>query len=321
MPRPGFRSSLGLLEEPQSPQTIRGGDTSLFSLPSDSANETTPHTSNVSVATTITTVVSPERYRQRIQNQHHTDHYTIVNNQNGIDIHVQNTRKTMDSLARLLYRLEETCRGLKSKIRGKSMLIESFQSIYFELLNLSTADLKVIIDSFDMEYSETRSLTRTVSNDEEAQNEPTTFQEHLAQTKDTVRVNVVESENDDIDSGNMNQSIECDLWSPTTNDMASLVSPQNEEENQPILNENGYAELKDDEPFDDLRRMVGSFDSANVEEEREGPATSEEPELDHRASFPATFARRVVGRRSKKSRFWKKRFLALKNRGQQVTAE
>ena len=201
------------------------------------------------------------------------------------------------------------------------MLIESFQSIYFELLNLSTADLKVIIDSFDMEYSETRSLTRTVSNDEEAQNEPPTFQEHLAQTKDTVRVNVVESENDDIDSGNMNQSIECDLWSPTTNDMASLVSPQNEEENQPILNENGYAELKDDEPFDDLRRTVGSFDSANVEEEREGPATSEEPELDHRASLPATFARRVVGRRSKKSRFWKKRFLALKNRGQQVTAE
>ena len=148
------------MEEPQSPQTIRGGDTSLFSLPSDSANADTPHTSNVSVATTITTVVSPERYRLRRHNQHQKDSNTIVNNQDGIDVHIQNTRKTIDSLARLLYRLEETCRGLKSKIRVKSMLIESIQSIYFELLNLSSAALKVIIDSFDMEYSGTRSLTR-----------------------------------------------------------------------------------------------------------------------------------------------------------------
>ncbi|KAL3904205.1 MAG: hypothetical protein SGILL_010156, partial [Bacillariaceae sp.] len=55
---PGLRSALGLKEDPLSPPTVRGGDSSLFSLPSDSANanDDTPHTSNVSMATTITTV-------------------------------------------------------------------------------------------------------------------------------------------------------------------------------------------------------------------------------------------------------------------------
>ncbi len=320
VPRPGFLSSLGLNEEPLSPQTIRGGDTSLFSLPSESANADTPHTSNVSLATTITTVVSPGKYGSSLHNRF------ASSDQNAVDMSIQGTRKTVTSLARLLYRLEETCRGLKSKITRKSMLVESIQKIYFELLNVSSADLKVIISSFDMEYAEPQILARAVSNDEVATSRPPRsmkqnqhiFQEHDI-SKDPLRVNIVESDNDDIDSDHRNQSIECDLWSPTSEDMMSLVSPRSEEENEPVTN-NGYAELKDDQPIDDLRRTVGSFDEREEEEQREGPPPPEEREP-NQESFPATFARRVIGQRPRKSRFWKKRFLALKNRGRQVTAE
>ena len=321
VPRPGFRSSLDLNEEPLSPQTIRGGDTSLFSLPSESANADTPHTSNVSLATTITTVVSPGKYASSIHNRFSS------RDQNAVDMSIQGTQKTVTSLARLLYRLEETCRGLKSKIGRKSMLVESIQKIYFELLNVSSADLKVIISSFDMEYAEPQTLARAVSNDEvvasrlprSIKQNQLIFQEHDI-SKDPMRVNIVESDNDDIDSDHRNQSIECDLWSPTSEDMMSLVSPRSEEENEPVTTNNGYAELKDEQPFDDLRRTVGSFDEREEEEEREGPPPLEEREP-NQESFPATFARRVVGQRPRKSRFWKKRFLALKNRGRQVTAE
>ena len=333
MPRPGFRSSLGLVEEPQSPQTIRGGDTSLFSLPSESAHADTPHTSNVSLATTITTIVSPERYRSSTYNRQHEVSYLTSSDQIEVDINVQGARKTIESLSRLLYRLEETCRGLKSKIRGKSMLIESIQKIYFELLNVSSADLRIIIELFDMEYSEPQSLTRTVSNDEDKiaarslppfrpidQKDLKIYKEYVPQTRDTLHVNIVQSDKDDIDSDNRNQSIECDLRSPTTNDMMSLVSPHSEEENAAATN-NGYTELKDDQHVDDLRRTIGSFDEGDVEDERDAPPSSDEREPDHTESFPATFARRVVAQRSRRSRFWKKRFNALKNRGRQVTAE
>ena len=213
------------------------------------------------------------------------------------------------------------------------MLVESIQNIYFEFLNVSSADLRVIISSFDMEYSEHQSLVRTVSADDDFilasrspapsrisnKKEQTINNELVTESKDALRVNIVESDNDDIDSDNRNQSIECDLWSPMSTDIVSLISPESDEGNEPITN-NGYTELKDDQPVDDLRRTVGSFDSEEVEEEREGPPPADEREPDAE-SFPATFARRTVGQRPRKSRFWKKRFLALKNRGRQVTAE
>ena len=315
MPLPGFRSSLGLKEEPQSPQTIRGGDTSLFSLPSDSANDNTPHTSNVSMATTITTVVSPEKYGPSTYNQQEQD-----------------IRKTIRSLARLLYRLEETCRDLKSKIRKRFMFIESIQNIYLELLNVSSANLNAIVNSFEMEFPEAKNLKRTVSNDEDVaasrstppfyssyEKERNITQDRVARPRDSLRVNILQSDNDDIDSDNRNQSIECDLWSPTTNDMMSLRS-QSEDENRSPTN-NGYSELRDDQPVDDLRRTIGSFDREEADDEREEPPSSDDRERDNRGFFPATFARRVVAQRPRKSRFWKKRFLALKNRGRQVTAE
>ena len=58
-----------------------------------------------------------------------------------------------------------------------------------------------------------------------------------------------------------------------------------------------------------------------VEDEREATPTSDEREPEQTQTFPATFTRRFVAQRPRKSRFWKKRFLALKKRGRQVTAE
>lgn len=333
MPRPGFRNSLGLTEEPLSPQTIRGGDTSLFSLPSE--NVDTPHTSNVSLATTITTVVSPGKYASSFRNWRQADYFASSKNENLVDMSIQGTRKTINSIAQLLYRLEETCRGLKSKLRGKSMLVESIQNIYFEFLNVSSADLRVIISSFDMEYSEHQSLIRTVSADEDfifASRSPhtsrssdkkgETSKKELATSslKDELRVSIMKSDNDDIDSDNRYQSIECDLWSPMSTEMASLISPEGNEGNEPLTN-NGYAELKDEQSVDDLRRTIGSFDGEEGNDEREGPPADEREREPDAESFPATFARRTVGRRPRKSRFWKRRLLALKNRGRQVTAE
>lgn len=333
VPLPGFRSSLGLKEEPQSPQTIRGGDTSLFSLPSDSANESTPHTSNVSMATTITTVVSPEKYGSSICKQQQQRFYFAPSDRNEGDVNLQDIQKTILSLARLLYRLEEICRDLKSKKREKSKFIESIQNVYFEFLDISVVDLREIVNSFEMEYSQPLNLTRAVSNDQDVaasrslppfrssfQKERNITENHVARARDTLRVNIMQCDNNDIDDDNVNQSIECDLWSPTTNDMMSLVSPQSEEENRTVRND-GYFELEEDDFVDDLRRTVGSFDDTNVEDEREEPPSFDEDERDHAGSFPATFARRFVAQRSRKSRFWKKRFLALKNRGRQVTAE
>ena len=333
VPLPGFRSSLGLKEEPQSPQTIRGGDTSLFSLPSDSVNEGTPHTSNVSMATTITTLVSPERYGSSIYKHQQQRSHLAPSDQNEGDFNLQDIRKTIHSLAQLLYRLEETCRDLKSKKREKSKFLESIQNVYYGFLDISAVDLREIVNSFEMQYSQPNFLTRTVSDDQHVaasrslppfrssyQKERTVTENHATRTNDTLRVNIMECDTKDIDNDNVNQSIECDLWSPTTNDMMSLVSPESEEENKAI-GKDGYFELEEDDFVDDLRRTVGSFDDTDVDDEREEPPSFDEDEGDHATSFPATFARRFVAQRSRKSRFWKKRFSALKNRGRQVTAE
>jgi len=323
IPIPGFHSSLGLEEEPQSPPSVtRGADTSLFSLPSDSANNSTPHTSNVSITSTLTTIVSPEKY--------------------GSDIYKQklSMRKTVESLAQLLHRLEASCMCLKSGMTTteKSTVIENIQLIYFELIKLPAVDLEQIIDSFEMDSSKQRSLTRKVSTDQDVaafrlmpppyscyENELNVVQQSIPFTRDDLRINIMQCDDDDVDNDNRNQSIECDLWTPTTNDMRSLISPESMEASTTATN-GGYAILVDsEEPVDDLRRTTGSFDRDSleeIEEEREAaPLNENEDQHDHIGSFPATFAPRVVAQRSRKSRFWKKGFKALKNRGRQVTAE
>eukprot|EP00535_Pseudo-nitzschia_heimii_P002682 CAMPEP_0197181270 /NCGR_PEP_ID=MMETSP1423-20130617/5609_1 /TAXON_ID=476441 /ORGANISM="Pseudo-nitzschia heimii, Strain UNC1101" /LENGTH=875 /DNA_ID=CAMNT_0042631495 /DNA_START=16 /DNA_END=2640 /DNA_ORIENTATION=+ len=314
VPSPGFRSSLGLKEEPQSPPTIRGGDTSLFSLPSDSANDNTPHTSNVSMATTITTIVSPQNNGSDMDRKQTQRSYFTSGDQDIDRASFQNIRKTFESLAQLLAKLEEACHDVNwNKIEARdSKVIESIEKIYIRFLNIPSSDLKIIVNSFEMKYSEPRIFMRTISNDEDitASRSPPTSRHSYTNDRSNIRdFSTYNMDMNNLPNGNdtghvgKNQSVDCGLWSPTTNDMVSLISPHSEDEDVAI-SADGYAKMVDEEPVDDLRRTIGSFDNGNREDEREEPPASNEREPDHTNSFPATFRRRTVSNRSSKNRFW-----------------
>ena len=338
-PLPGFRSSLGLEEEPQSPSTIRGGDTSLFSLPSDSANDSTPHTSNVSMTTTITTIVSPDKSTSQFFN-HQQRPYYISSDRDNDDADRFGTRRTVESLVNLLRRLETSCQYLESKMSAgeKLKVIEDIKKVYLELLIVPTQDLKQIIKCFEMKFDQTSYLTRTVSDDQDIhisrsilrplnsyesvkmipKNETENAdQRQVALAGENLRVNIVQCDvNGVID--NQNQSIECDLWSPTTNDMNSLIHPQSIEESVTAMrNEYTAVVEEEEEHIDDLRRTVGSFDRESDQEEREAAPSSDEDLRDNVHAATGTIRRQ----RSRKGRNWKKRFLALKNRGRQKASE
>jgi hypothetical protein len=286
-PLPGLRSAIGLEEDPVSPPTVRGGDSSLFSLPSDSANanDDTPHTSNVSMATTITTVLSPEK--------------------NWSSRRSPNTglRQTFESMTRLLGRLEAACLLLLT-VNEKIKTSDEIKQIYLEFLQLPFFDLKTILHFFELhyEYPPLSCTARTVSEDYEEKKEDSNRSHSrtsnslilppamkrvsskdpddvlVAQTatltQDILRIQVVENSR-----GAAGQEVECDLWTPTTDDMNSYV-PLDDDEGPSNFASVEDSESSDEEergPIEDLRRTVGSFDDLrrtvdleSVQEERDG---------------------------------------------------
>ncbi|KAL3930726.1 MAG: hypothetical protein SGBAC_011641 [Bacillariaceae sp.] len=131
---PGFRASVGLVEEPKSPDTIRGGDTSLFSLPSQSATATTPHTSNVSVTTTITSAFSPDKPE---------------------GIQKKQLRKTLETVVMLFERLGKCCNTLMGETFASSsiavMAAEEITRIYLQVHTVSINNLETLVDSFELD--------------------------------------------------------------------------------------------------------------------------------------------------------------------------
>lgn len=128
------------------PETIRGGDTSLFSLPEDSM---TPHTSNVSMATTITTKPpSPQRRNKDA---------TVV-------------LKTVAILTTLVQRLSLACARLLETDRSGSpeaiRATEELKRHYLQLLSLPSKDLCTVSDAF---CPASMPLVRTVSLEDEDQ--------------------------------------------------------------------------------------------------------------------------------------------------------
>lgn len=130
---PGFRASVGLVEEPKSPDTIRGGDTSLFSLPSQSATATTPHTSNVSVTTTITSAFSPDKPE---------------------GIQKKQLRQTLETVVMLFERLGTCCNTLMGETFASSsiavMAAEEITRIYLQVHTISINNLETLVDSFEL---------------------------------------------------------------------------------------------------------------------------------------------------------------------------
>jgi hypothetical protein len=246
---PGFRASIGLLEEPKSPATLRGGDTSLFSLPSQSATDATPHTSNVSVTTTITSAFSPEKH--------------------GFHFQQKNLRQTTETIVSLFDRLGAACTKLMGENFSSSnvsiMAAEEITRVYLQLQTISVGNLEALVDSFELDVL-SLPIPRLISDDQgenmDTSDKPTTIvpvpemkppaeessnsaQQLVSQTMALSTALVEEKE----DRGEGNS-----VFSPCTTDMMSVEVSTNVTE--------------------DLRRAVGSFDEADVREERDAPPTS-----------------------------------------------
>jgi len=346
---PGFRKAAGLEEDVRSPPTIRGGDTSLFSLPSDSANDndSTPHTSNVSMTTTITTILTPERNpAKRLQHPP----YLVQEDPMKENTSQAGLQTTLGALLHLLCRLEAACRMLANGTKSLKDA-EAIEQVYLELLGLSVSNLKEISNFFELTCADPpfSSMARTVSEDPDVDcivhrpdNNPTRnafssrHSEGMPQipaseaaavlithtrnlSHEILRINVVENEANDSP-----QEVECDLWSPSSEDMNSQgYHPLTDEGNSPIEASTEDNDQANGEPIDDLRRTVGSFDLESVQEEREGVPSWDGDEEDRQEREPfnnpfrANMGRRNNGTRQRplrKGRFWRPRLLSPRQR-------
>lgn len=251
----GLRSALGFDEAPQSPQTIRGGDTSLFSLPSESANESTPHTSNVSMTSTISSAVSPENR----------------NRQAGHFLRKDSLQESMRTLCTCIDELGAECFKIEDLQSGNVQYASGLRQIYRRLFSVSNDDLKGLIDSFELELL---SISRMVSNDDgddadEDTSEPLDFEsqrfpfmrswasiddgrpQNTTLSIQPTDYHLIEEEEPEVRE---NQ----DIFSPTTLDMRSTEISRVE---------------STDTVEEDLRRTVGSFDRDEEAEDREAPPT------------------------------------------------
>ena len=140
------------------PDTIRGGDTSLFSLPEESI---TPHTSNLSMATTITSKPpSPANHQA----------------------HKTSLRRTLDILGLLVHKLSSACQKLvvdpsnsnkkKKKVTAQTTIraTEEMKRIYLTIMAIPNCDLILVSDAF-YPTGIMPPLIRTVSLDEDTPGE------------------------------------------------------------------------------------------------------------------------------------------------------
>ena len=266
---PGLRARLGFDGYiPESP--ARGGDTSVFSLPSESA-DTTPNTSNVSLTTTITSALSSVHNMRQTGRQ-----------QEGARL-----RRTLEAVTTLIAMLSSASLKLIEFPGFSDVSVraaEEIKRIYLHLLSIHSDDIKALIDSFHLDMPQVH-LARIVSDDREditrtvrksagvsacmmscfgppiplvRSSGPvlkTVAQEIVARSKGiTVGEPFVNL------AGNGIEDQRVSLFSPNTADMNSI--------------ENSNPDYDDD-----LRRTAGSYDREEEENEREGaPGMQRVPE-------------------------------------------
>lgn len=271
----GLRATIGIIP-PESPQTVRGGDTSVFSLPSDSAE--TPMTSNVSLTTTITSAVTtPRNDRTRHQKS-----------ANGLQL-----RRTIEIISTILHKMAVACLDL-SNINSETWnlgaeasirLTEDIKRNYLQLLAVKQEDVKALVDAFEL-YLPPLTITREVSCDAEDDFPPQGSNQAMTRilppppvmmraAPSWVHSRVQVLEDADTDSRVVQQPAPCnrrmsrtpcresDLFSPATDDMQTKNS---------VEHDDGYME-----EYDDLRRTVGSNDYCDDEERRDGPEERDGP--------------------------------------------
>jgi hypothetical protein len=160
---PGLRTTLGIVPPDTPPEHHQrgrgGGDTSVFTLPSDSAD--TPMTSNVSITTTIESVsrnMSSSSFLRPLKHQ-----------PNGLQI-----RRTIEIVSTLVQRLSVACRALadmSSLQTEKSVRItKDIKNTYLQLIAMDHCDLRALVDAFELELSSLSSrpsmfITNLISTD------------------------------------------------------------------------------------------------------------------------------------------------------------
>jgi hypothetical protein len=271
----GLRATIGIIP-PESPETVRGGDTSVFSLPSDSAE--TPMTSNVSLTTTITSAVTTPRNDRR-RNQKSAP--------NGLQL-----RRTIEILSTILHKMAVACVGL-SKINSEPWnlgaeasirLTEDIKRNYLQLLAVQQEDVKALVNAFEL-YLPPLAITREVSKDDEDDYPPQSSSQAMTQILPPPpllmraapswvhsRIQVLDDTDSRVVPAPCNRRMsrtppyrESDLFSPATDDMQTKNSVEHDDD--------GYME-----EYDDLRRTVGSNDYCDDEECRDGPEERDGPD-------------------------------------------
>jgi hypothetical protein len=235
------------------PDTIRGGDTSLFSLPEESL---TPHTSNLSMATTITS--KPPSPPNNISNN-------------------TSFRRTVDILGSLVQKLSLACQKLvvdpsknSKKVTAQTIIraTEEMKRIYSTIMTIPNCDLILFSDAF-YPTSIMPPLIRTVSLDEDA-----TGEGGPPQVCVSPRVHGNDHEDKD------------DVGEPRLNLLNSFDDFVNKQDgpqpNRIMMDDEYYYE-------DDLRRTVGSNDY----EDSNNDTRDLPPDEDHEEQRDATSHRQL----------------------------
>jgi hypothetical protein len=230
---PGLRDALGMLPPP-TPEfpKMGGGDSSFFTCPSES--DETRTWSNMSFATTLKT-------------EHTAPETKPLSEMNGLHL-----RQAIYVMATLLQKLTIACHRLGSmpmndspEKSGSTWTLETSESLdltdqikqtYLELLTMDARDIRLLIDAFEFKTGEEN---RANTNTESSLIPPPILMETPVKG-----------------DADRRSPIESDIFSsPDTEDMMTFYTDDCEEEFE----------------YDDLRRMVGSNDRDDAEEERDGP--------------------------------------------------
>lgn len=250
------KSCLGIVH-PETPEVARGGDTSVFSLPSGC--DETPMTSNVSLTTTITSAVTTPNGRKSGKMKPFVDGLIL--------------RRTIDIFCTLMEKLTLSCHALLNRSTKSEKLhvgseasirvTEEIKRIYLQLLAMETHDLHSLVDSFvyhAVPLAITHEEVQEGLDDRPKGNFVLPPPPSLGQGGSSMQPLIIESsssEEEDVPSRPF-QCPERDLFSPSTEDMRTLKPTD------------GYFTDEED-CYDDLRRQVGSGDHDDVSETREGP--------------------------------------------------
>lgn len=357
----GFRTSIGFNDEDPLSATSANRDctASLRSFSSNNANDATPHTSNVSIATTITTVLSPEHSsRFRMKERMLDDHSQHSDNVAGTP-----TRQVVEIISRILKKLRNASYQIVEKCGDKAPALQEVRSAYLDLLQLPINELNYIVKSFELVPSEqVSSSNATTTSATSAQSESLSRKkkidskvasEHTTDARtSTVSVtfenddNVLPESNEIDGDGVLRISViqnEHDNCEVEVRDTDQFDELETEHDRFPQQNWNGngfgYEPLIDDQtegavethvggPFDDLRRLAGSFDLECTTEERDqAPSVDEDNErvadrsqrinssVDHDHLMGAVPTIRSPRRRLEAARRWRRRIFARRGGG------